>query len=95
MKSWLILLAGLLIWAVHFFLLYGIGEFAGEGRGTRIAVGVLTLFGLTLIGWLAQRFAHIAPGDDFARWRMFLARTGLAISALAVAWQGLPALLST
>jgi|GEM_PF-6474181 len=38
MRTWLILLAGLLLWTAHFFLLYGIGEFVGETTGPRILV---------------------------------------------------------
>ena len=33
MRTWAILLGGLLVWAGHFFALYGIGEFAGSSAG--------------------------------------------------------------
>lgn len=94
MKSWLILLSGLLIWAAHFFLLYGIGEFVGSGRGARIAVAVAT-FGaagfITATGW---RIFAGRPADGFAAWRRHLALAGLFLGAVAIVWQSLPALIA-
>jgi hypothetical protein len=93
MRSWLILLGGLLLWAVHFFLLYGIGEFAGASAASRGPVLLLSGLALGAVGLLARRLLPLDRSDDFARWRAAVALGGLALSALAIAWQALPALI--
>jgi hypothetical protein len=92
MRSWSILLGGLLIWALHFFVLYGIGEFGGDGTMPRLAVGAFTLACLAAGLFLAFHFRNRAPGDDFARWRTKIAFGGLLLASIAIVWQGLPAL---
>ncbi|HMO74850.1 MAG TPA: hypothetical protein PKD99_05035 [Sphingopyxis sp.] len=94
MRSWAILLAGLIVWAVHFFLLYGIGEFAGEGKGPRLAVLAITALALAVVAMLARLLLRAPGGDGFERWRGRLALAGLLLGGLAVLWQGLPALLA-
>lgn len=94
MRSWAILLGGLLVWAAHFFALYGIGEFAGASAGSRAYVLVLSALALFADGFLARRLLLIARADDFARWRTGVALGGIAVSALAVVWQALPALIA-
>lgn len=94
MRSWLTLLAGPLIWTVHFFLLYGIGEFMGSGSTARTLVGVLTFCGLALVALLFRRVARVVNADDFGAWRRWLSLAGLGLAGLAIFWQGLPALLS-
>lgn len=93
MRSWLILLGGLLLWAVHFFLLYGIGEFAGASAASRGAVLLLSGLALGAVGLLARQLLPLDRSDDFTRWRAAVAVGGLALSALAIAWQALPALI--
>lgn len=88
------LLAGLLLWAAHFFLLYGIGEFAGSGPGARIAVGLATLCGLAAAALLFQRIAHMEDMDTFGSWRRRVSLGGLALAGIAIFWQSLPALFS-
>jgi hypothetical protein len=92
MRSWLILLGGLLLWTVHFFLLYGIGEFAGASTASRGAVLLLSGLALGALGLLARQPLPLDRSDDFTRWRAGVALGGLALSALAIAWQALPAL---
>lgn len=94
MQSWAVLLAGLLVWAAHFFALYGIGEFAGAGAGSRASVLVLSALALLADFLLARRLRLRPRGDDFARWRAGVALGGVALSALAVVWQALPAFLA-
>lgn len=93
MRDWLILLSGLILWSAHFFLLYAIGEFAGDGMGERIAVLIATLVGLTVCGFAAASIIRMDRCDGFDRWRMRLALAGLLLGAIAILWQGLPALL--
>jgi len=59
MRTWLILLGGLILWTAHFFLLYGIGEFIGETTAPRISVMVITLAclaGIAVLAVLLKRF---------------------------------------
>jgi hypothetical protein len=88
MKSWLILLAGPIVWAVHFFGLYGIGEFAPH-VGLVLALTVLCL-GAEL--FLLRRAIGLPAAEPFTRWRRSVAAGGAALSLVAVAWQALPAL---
>ena len=93
MRSWLILLGGLIVWAVHFFAAYALGEILGETLVARVALGVLTLacFAADIVLIVAT---GEGDGSEFDRWRRALARTGALISAVAVLWQGLPGLLA-
>lgn len=94
MRSWTILLGGLLIWAAHFFLLYGIGEFAEASAVSRTAVLLLSAFALLADGLLARRVMLTVRTDDFGRWHAGVALGGVVLSALAVLWQTLPALIA-
>lgn len=92
MRSWLVLLGGLLLWAIHFFALYAIGEFAADGMVARMAVGLLTLIlffaNLLLLLWIRGR-----RRSGFSRWRDQVGMLGALLAAVAIVWQGLPALL--
>ncbi len=94
MRSWTILLGGLLVWAAHFFALYGIGEFAGASAVSRAVVLLLSAFALLANGLLARHLLPLSRADDFACWNRQLALGGIALSALAVVWQTLPALIA-
>ena len=93
MRTWAILLGGLLVWAGHFFALYGIGEFIGESAASRGAVLLLTASGLAVDAVLAWRLLPFSRAGEFMRWRARVALGGLALSALAIVWQALPALI--
>ena len=94
MRSWVVLLGGLLVWAAHFFALYGIGEFSGASATSRFAILLLSALALLADGVLAWRLLPLPRADDFARWRAGVALGGVALSALAVVWQALPALIA-
>ncbi|BAK65578.1 hypothetical protein SLG_09030 [Sphingobium sp. SYK-6] len=94
MRGWLILLSGLVLWAGHFFLLYGIGEFWGEGIAPRIAVAILTLAALGIAAAIFLRLWRAAPVDGHERWRRQSTLGGLLLGGVAILWQALPALLS-
>lgn len=93
MRSWLVLLGGLLVWAFHFFALYAVGSIfltTDLARGLTIALTLLCLLALTLIGrraWLAR-----AP-DAESNWIRIVALWGVAIGSIAILWQGFVALL--
>ncbi|MET0247837.1 MAG: hypothetical protein ABW182_13895 [Sphingomonas sp.] len=92
MRVWAALLAGLLVWAAHFFLVYAIGEFGGEGTGQRVAVIAATLAAIAADLVLLRLARRMRTHDPFDRWRRAIACGGLMLSALSVLWQGLPAL---
>lgn len=91
MRSWLILLAGLILWAIHFFLLYGTGEFGGDGGVARVAVVALTLLCLIAGGAAIRALVRAPRPDSYARWRNKSALLGLALGMIAIFWQALPA----
>lgn len=90
MRSWRILLGGLIVWAFHFFGLYAIAEFAPN----RVLVGALTVACLAADLWLLLRTRSLRITDDFSAWRRSVALGGAALSVVAVSWQALPALTS-
>jgi hypothetical protein len=95
MRPWLVLLGGLLVWAAHFFAVYG---FASLLPGTSLArwlTALLTLGGLVILAAMAlpsRRRAHAQGDGDLASWLNRLELLGLALAAVAVLYQGLPAL---
>jgi len=89
-KSWLIVLGGLIVWAVHFFGVYALAEIAPD----RVLVLVLSAVCLLADAVLLRSGLRLPTPDGFARWRRSSAITGALLSMVAVAWQSLPALLS-
>lgn len=93
MRQWALLLGGLLLWAVHFFGLYLIGEFWGDGRAERTTILLLTVIALGAAGALFVRLRR-SPGDPgFERWHRSVALLGLGTAVLAILWQTLPGLI--
>ena len=95
MRSWGLLFGGLLVWAADFFLLYGIASIFLDTPIARI-LSVIVTFGalaadawLMLLGW--KRYS--SPPDDYGGWIACIGLLGAALSAIAVLWQGLPAIL--
>lgn len=98
MRTWLLLLAPMGIWAAHFLGVYGIASvFDVAARAdvplSRATVGAFTLACATA-DLLLLRFALRRPetGDDVAALTRTVAATGAGFSLAAVLWQGLPAL---
>lgn len=93
MRSWLLLLGGLLVWTFHFFALYAVGSIfltTDLARGLTIA---LTLACLAVVGLIARRAWHGRPRDTESQWIRIVALWGVVIGAIAILWQGLVALL--
>jgi hypothetical protein len=57
-------------------------------------IAALTGVCLAICALLAAAVMRMPPRDFFGKWRMQLAFAGLGIGALAILWQGLPALLA-
>ena len=93
MKSWFIMMGGLVLWAVHFFLLYLLAEFGGSGSGVRLAASLCTLAILGGAVWMFVAVRHKTSGDPFARWRRRAAMLALAFGGLGIVFQYLPILL--
>jgi hypothetical protein len=94
-RGWAYLLGGLLIWAVHFFAVYAAASIFLTTMTTRVIALLLTLLCLAGAGWLTWR-AWERRGkavDPFGRWTHHLAALSGAAGFIAVAWQGLPAIL--
>lgn len=95
MPSWLLSLGGLLVWTAHFFGLYLIASIWLTSPTARWVAGIFTVACLAADAWLLWRTAPARRGEDIDavdRWLLVLAFLGAALSALAVLWQGLPAL---
>lgn len=94
MRTWLLALGGLLIWAAHFFTLYALGSVFDTTAPARIGTLAATVGAIAADLWLLRRTAGKRPTRDrFARWIAGLAAAGAIVSLVAVAWQGLVALL--
>jgi len=93
MKSWLIMMGGLILWAVHVFLLYLLAEFGGSGSGIRLAASFFTLGILGGVIWMFIAVSRGAPGDAFAGWRRRAAMLALAFGGVGIVFQYLPILL--
>jgi len=92
-RGWTFLLAGLIIWAVHFFALYAIASIfltTPLARGLTILV---TLMCLSLGGLLFARTLRTDMPASMDAWMRAIALCGLGLSAIAILWQALPALL--
>lgn len=97
MRAWAFLLGGMIVWTVHFFSLYIVASIFLTSTLARILVGLITLACLAADGVLLARALRASRGelaDEAGRWNVSLAALAAAISLVAVAWQGLPALLA-
>ena len=95
MGRWSFLLGGLVVWAAHFFLLYG---FASVFPGDRIA-SLLTIAATipaiacnAFLLWVAYRRRR-SP-DELKAWIVDVGAAGAALSLVAVIWQSLPAFIA-
>ncbi|MBY8823507.1 hypothetical protein [Sphingomonas colocasiae] len=91
--GWFLLLGGLIIWAAHFLALYVIGEALGLIGPARLAIVALTLIALAANILIVRSALRITLDTDFDRWRRSTILTQAFLSAVAIVWQSLPALL--
>lgn len=93
MNKWVLLLGGLSVWAIHFFLLYGFASlFPGQeiARVLTLVATVPALAADALLLWAAA--ARAFQTDELDRWVSDVSAIGAALSFIAVIWQALPAL---
>lgn len=97
MRAFAYMLGGLIVWTVHFFALYIIASIFLTTPLARLLTLAMTLACLAADGWLLARALQRLRSDEAdepGRWNVSLAALAAAISLVAVAWQGLPALLA-
>ena len=97
MRAWLLLLGGMIVWTAHFFALYGLGSVFGTSLTARIATALVTVACLAADAWLLWLCVATARRHDAEAVIGWPARLGAPVAVLslvAVAWQGLPALLA-
>ena len=100
MRRWFYLLGGLLLWSAHFVGVYAIGSLAAirpieEDMAWRIVLLVFSVacaVGAVLLAVTAGLLS--AVGDASQRFLSRVAAMGAAVSAVAIVFQTLPALLS-
>lgn len=97
MRAWAFMLGGLIVWTVHFFSIYIVASIFLTSDVARILTVLITLACLAADGVLLTSALRLLRGggtDEAGRWNISLAALAAAISLVAVAWQGLPALLA-
>lgn len=87
------MMGGLILWAVHFFLLYLLAEFGGGASDVRVAASLCTLAILGGVAWLGARVLRDVPQDHFGRWRQRAGLLALAFGGLGIVLQYLPVVL--
>jgi hypothetical protein len=95
-RSWALLLGGLIAWAAQFFVLYIVASVLGStllARAIAVAVTLAALAADAAILMRAVRRRRESATDRFGRWLASLALLIAGTSAIAIVWQGLPALM--
>lgn len=92
MRSWLLTLGGLLVWAAHFFAVYIAGSlFPGTRTARWLTIG-LTIIALGAILLLIYRiYRRGQPSNGSAGWLDTLALLGAGLAGIAILYQTLPA----
>lgn len=96
MRDWRIMLGALLVWALHFLLVYGVASVAdisdpSQEATWRVSGLVLTALCLIALAVIAGRARAEKRVSALAK-RLGLA--GCGMSFIAVVWQSLPLLIS-
>lgn len=94
MRAFGFLLGGLLVWAADFFLLYSIASIFLTTPIARVLAGIVTVAALAVDAWLiwrsSQRLRTVTNG--YAKWLARMSQLTASLSAVAVLWQGFPAI---
>lgn len=93
MRRWAFALGGLIVWAAHFFLLYGIASIFPGTQLARVLTLVVTIPAVAADGlllWAAAAMRMKEERADVAAWMVDLGGLAAAISLVAVIWQAMP-----
>lgn len=93
MRSWLLLLSGFLLWTVHFFALYITASAFPHRPMSYWLTGVITVACLMGVAMLIVAVRRSDEADGMDGWVRLVALWGLGLAGVAIAWQGLPALI--
>lgn len=94
MRAWALLLAGLTVWAVHFFALYAIASVLPGQPSAVWWIAVATALAVTANVVIVRLTSPVSGrSGEIDGWVARVARLGAAISLVAVLWQAFPALL--
>lgn len=96
MRDWRMMLGALLIWALHFLLVYGVASVGdisdpSQTEAWRMSGFVLTALSLVALALLALKARSARRISALAK---SLGLAGCGLSFIAVAWQSLPLFLS-
>jgi hypothetical protein len=92
-RTWVLLLGGLTVWAAHFFALYAIASLLpGQPQARWWALGA-TVPALAACALILRRLLANTGPDPFDRWARYVAALGAASALLAILWQLAPTLL--
>lgn len=93
MRGWTFLLAGPIVWTVHFFALYGIASIFLTSTISRVLTVLVSVACLAAIALLFVRVRASQPVDDPDAWTHRVSLLGVCLSGVAIFWQTLPPLL--
>lgn len=93
MRRWLFLMAGPLIWAVHFAGAYAIASVfelvaRADAPASRWLVVLLTLACVAAVGAVLVACVRRKPADETDRFVVWLAAAGSLVTIPALIWQG-------
>lgn len=94
MRTWLVLLAGMIVWTIHFFALWTVGSVVLSVPVARVIVATLTIACFLADAGLLMVLVRKRAGDELEKWVRSLGLLGVGLSLVAVTWQGLPALVT-
>jgi hypothetical protein len=96
MRDWVVILGGLVCWAMHFMLIYGFASMADVSspaiRGTWSWLGAAgTVLAFLAVTWVAVEARSKRTGSELTR---YLGLGGCILSSIAIALQSLPLLVA-
>ena len=97
MRAWIEMLGGLIVWAAHFFALYGIASILPGTVMARWLTVAATLVAFGIAAWVLWRALanqRRVGSDNLGRWMAGVAAAGSGIALVAIIYQGMPALLA-
>lgn len=94
MRSWTLLLAGPILWAIHFFALYSIASIFLTTMLARVLTMAVTLACLAAGVPPLVRILRSDTSTALGIWMRAVALGGIGLGGVAILWQALPALIA-